>query len=55
MRVMFDSKLPQILVSYEAASNAALNQAGKPKFVVRASIDYNWSEHRFTVPMVDCK
>jgi hypothetical protein len=55
MRVMFDSKLPQTLISYEAASDAALNPAGKPKFVVGASIDYDWSEHRFAVPMVDCE
>jgi len=47
MKVMFDAKLPRTLICYEAASDAAL------KFVVGADINVDWSECRFTIPLVD--
>jgi hypothetical protein len=53
LRVMFDAKLPRTLISYEAASDAALTPSGSEKFVVGASIDIDWSECRYTVPLVD--
>jgi hypothetical protein len=53
MKVMFDAKLPRTLISYEAASNAALKPSDDEKFVVGASIDIDWSECRYTVPLVD--
>ncbi len=53
MKVMFDAKLPRMLISYEAASDAALNPFGDSKFVVGADIDIDWSECRYTVPLVD--
>ncbi len=53
LKVMFDAKLPRTLISYEAASDAALNPSGDAKFVVGADIDVDWSESRFTIPMVD--
>jgi hypothetical protein len=46
-------KLPRTLISYEAASDAALNPSGDAKFVVGADIDVDWSECRFTIPMVN--
>jgi hypothetical protein len=55
LKVMFDAKLPRTLISYEAASDAALNPSGDAKFVVGADIDVDWSECRFTIPMVDCE
>jgi hypothetical protein len=53
LKVMFDAKLPRTLISYEAASEAALNPSGDSKFVAGADIDINWSECRYTVPLVD--
>jgi hypothetical protein len=53
LRVMFDAKLPRTLITYEAASDAALNPSGSEKFVVGAHIDVDWSECRYTVPLVD--
>jgi hypothetical protein len=53
LKVMFDAKLPRTLISYEAASHAALNPSGSEKFVVGAHIDVDWSECRYTVPLVD--
>ncbi len=53
LKVMFDAKLPRTLISYEAASDAALNPSGSEKFVVGAHIDVDWSECRYTVPLVD--
>jgi hypothetical protein len=53
LKVMFDAKLPRTLISYEAARDAALNPTGDSKFVVGADIDIDWSECRFTIPMVD--
>jgi hypothetical protein len=53
LKVMFDTKLPRTLISYEAASDAALNPSGSEKFVVGAHIDIDWSECRYTVPLVD--
>jgi hypothetical protein len=53
LKVMFDAKLPRTLISYEAASDAALNPSGSEKFVVGAHIDIDWSECRYTVPLVD--
>jgi hypothetical protein len=50
---MFDAKLPRTLISYEAARDAALNPSGSEKFVVGAYIDTDWSECRYTVPLVD--
>jgi hypothetical protein len=55
MKVMFDAKLPGTLISYEAASDAALNPSINLKFVVGADIDVDWSECQFTIPMVDCE
>ncbi len=51
--MMFDAKLPRTLISYEAASDAALNPSGSEKFVVGAHIDIDWSECRYTLPLVD--
>jgi hypothetical protein len=53
LRVMFDAKRPRTLISYEVASDAALNPSGSEKFVVGASIDIDWSKCRYTVPLVD--
>jgi hypothetical protein len=50
---MFDAKLPRTLISYEAASDAALNPSGGEKFVVGADVEVDWSECRYTVPLVD--
>jgi hypothetical protein len=53
LKVMFDAKLPRTLISYEAATDAALNPSGSEKFVVGAHIDIDWSDCRYTVPLVD--
>ncbi len=53
LKVMFDAKLPRTLISYEAASDAALNPSGGEKFVVGADVEVDWSECRYTVPLVD--
>jgi hypothetical protein len=53
LKVMFDANLPRTLISHAAASDAALNPSGSSKFVVGADIDYDWSECRYTVPLVD--
>ena len=53
MKVMFNAKLPRTLISYEAASDAALNPTSDAKFVVGAEAEMEWSECRFTIPMVD--
>jgi hypothetical protein len=53
LKVMFDAKLPRTLISYGAASDAALKPSGSEKFVVGAHIDIDWSECRYTVPLVD--
>jgi hypothetical protein len=53
LKVMFDAKLPRTLILYEAASDAALNPSGSEKFVVGADIDVDWSECRYTLPLVD--
>ncbi len=50
---MFDAKLPRTLISHEAAGDAVLNPSGGEKFVVGADIDVDWSECRYTVPLVD--
>ncbi len=53
MKVMFDAKLPRTLISYEAASDAALNPSGDLKFVAGPDINIDWSECRYTLPLVD--
>jgi hypothetical protein len=53
LKVMFNAKLPRTLISYEAASDAALNPTTDAKFVVGADTEMEWSECRFTIPMVD--
>jgi hypothetical protein len=53
LKVMFDAKLPRTLISYEAASDAALNPTTDAKFVVGTDTEMEWSECRFTIPMVD--
>ncbi len=51
--MVFDAKLPCTLISYEAASDAALNPTTDAKFVVGADAEMEWSECRFTIPMED--
>jgi len=53
LKVMFDAKLPRTLISHEAAGDAVLNPSGGEKFVVGADIEVDWSECRYTVPLVD--
>ncbi len=53
LKVMFDAKLPQTLISHEAAGDAVLNPSGGEKFVVGADVEFDWSECRYTVPLVD--
>jgi len=53
LKVMFDAKLPRTLISHEAAGDAVLNPSGGEKFVVGADVEVDWSECRYTVPLVD--